>query len=302
MKHLETLNSSPHRLFGDITDEYLARYLEENFEVKIKDTQYLKDLINLYSYKLLGERVQDAYKTLANKAVKALYSHLDLNVPVDFNILNIAISTYIKLNRKKTHVLNVGEVKEINLDVNIKELLKVKMTKKETRFTSHRINSIAELPRIPAFYKGLPDLLYNIQRRKFILQGFNTLQINEGNLFIDYSMSMVKYRKLLPYLAANINFKNTTINLYVVVKSSVFKHSKVISKKGFLKEIESLGTQYVPGKIDFGSIVKYNSKLTGMSTFLTDGEDIDLDLFKSKTKNFNLLIINKNGILRKYNS
>jgi hypothetical protein len=300
MKHLETLNSSPHELFGDLTDEYLNDYIKENFEITIKNKVYLKDLINLYSHELLCGDATNAYKISADENIKELYDYVVIYIPIDFDILNASVSLYIKLNNKKSIKFLHNEVEDIEIDSNIQKILNINMTKKDTIFTDHRIRSPAELPKIPSFYKLLPNLFVNIINKKYIIQGFDIIKINTGNLYIDYSMSMLKYRNLLKYLSVNINFNNSVINLFLVVKSSIFSYGQATSSNEFLTKLKDVEKQCVAGKIDIEKIITFDKKISGMSTFLTDAEDFDIPTFLKNTNNFNLITIDKNGKLQKF--
>lgn len=302
MTHLETLYSKPHPSFIHYTDEYLIKYLSTEFEVNVSNLDTYKEFINYFSYLLIEGDGLQAYVSLTPNNIKYRFKKFNFSLPPNYDILNYTTSLYIKLSKKDKIYKNAGNVENVDVDTNIKDLLNINLVATECVRTHGQIKRVSDITKIPSFYKLLPDLHSKLITRRFLTLDNNTDKHKVGYLYIDYSASMVKYRKFLIYLADSVDFKDTTVKMYFVVKNSVMFYADTSSKKDFIQKVDKLANKSIACKIDFNKVISHSKRHSFMSTFITDAEDFDKEVFMQSTNKFNLLIVQPDGKFKKYNT
>jgi hypothetical protein len=296
MKYLETLNSIPHTTFEDISDESLNTYLATTFEVTIKDTTVIKDIINMYSFLINGKNPIEAFKISANKKTITNYYKLDLIFPVDGDILNAAVTIFLKLYNTTSAItteLENTNVKDIFTDKLIKDILDLELIESIYENKYLRMNSIASMAQLPIIHAVYPDYYQKLILKKYLLNRLSDVQVATGYLYLDYSISMKSKIYILNVIQRSINFsvKNLNIYIYSVTAFGVILLGIATTKE----ELHTLiynESNYVSGKILTDKVIAHANTHSGISTFITDAEDFNGEEFILQTKKFNLIIIN----------
>ena len=288
MKFLTTLNSEAHPSFIDITEEEINRVLEEDFGLHIEDLTEIKDIINTYSYMLVGE--------------KGYYKNIELDLPYGMDLINSAITICVKQNGIATvnNYINVDtNIKEIELHHNIKTLLSIKLTGKRYKNVVRKMKSIDDIIQLKMDEFISPDFDEKLKKKDFNISYEETTKTKVGYLYIDYSASMVKFRKFINILKDNLIFKKIKIYIKVVVKNSIIDFGIVETKKDFDFILSKMSNKYVAGRINVENVIQHAKKHAHTSTFITDAEDFDINILGKNIKNFNLLKIDKDGRIEK---
>lgn len=300
MKHLETLNTSPHPGFKDINDLELTTYLATNFEIEIKNIVYIKDIINMFSHEFLGFTAVEAFKTSCDDTVFKTMSSVNIQIPVDYDILNAAVALYLKLFYNAT----LGFKQEIgikNIDIeDIDSIFRFDMVSISTVKDNGKMSNVSDVLKIPYIYKVFPDFNMKFLTKKYIIPTQVEKEVMKGSLYIDYSMSMFKYRNLLYKLVDNLRGKEFKLVIFKVIKHSIIKVATVTSIDEYILIINTLQTSYVAGKLNYLDLLEYDSFIDSNSTLITDAKDFDIPTFLKKANNFNLVTINNNGKFKKY--
>lgn len=288
MKFLTTLNSEPHPNFIDIPDSTIYSILRDDFGLHIQDISSIKDIINTYSYMLTGD--------------KGYYNGRELELPYGMDIVNSAIAIYIKSNPVSSvnNYLGIDDnIKTVELQHNIDTLLSTKLTGRSIKKVVRKLKSVDDIIRLPIDEFVSPAFDTKLKNEEFYLSYDEEKRVKVGYLYIDFSASMVKYRKFMKILRDNLVFNKIKIYIRVIIKSTIVDYGVVESKKDFNNLLSKIANKYIAGKINVSMVLLHSNSHKHLSTFITDAEDFDVDIFIKKTKNFNLLKIDKDGKINK---
>lgn len=288
MKFLETLNSSPHESFPTLSGEYLHKYIDEEFEYTIKDISRLKDLINHFSHILVG---QPSYNP---------YPEYTFKIPVNKDILNVAVALYIKLEtrflrNKKIRVRDSSFKEDIKREEFLEDMLNISYQDITYKHINNKMNSIGDIVLANPVQRIYPNFMYKVITKKHrVLKTFKTLE-NVGYLYIDSTASMGKNIKLIESVVSYIKqySKEIKIHVYSVHFNSIKFIGISTGKEDIIKVINKVF--FLPGVIEYDSVIKHSNSHEYKSTFITDAEDFDTEEFINNTNKFNLITLGNGG-------
>jgi len=288
MKFLTTLNSEPHPNFIDIPDSKIYDVLKEDFGINMLDITPIKDIINTYSYMLVGD--------------KGYYKGRELDLPYGMDIINSAVTVYIKNNPVST-VTNYSSirdnVKTVDLQHNIDTLLSTKLTGRSSRKVIRKLKSLDDIVRLPIDEFVSPAFDEKLKNEEFHLIYEEEKKVKIGYLYIDFSASMVKYQKLMEILRDNLVYNKIKIYIKIIIKNTVVDYGVIETRRDFNRLLSKIANKYIAGKINVDTVIIHANSHRHLSTFITDAEDFDVNTFIKKTKDFNLLKIDKDGRIDK---
>jgi len=307
MKHLETLKTSPHKNFDDITDEVLFNIAFNDFGLRLKSLDYIKDIINIYSYVVEGEYPEDAF---ISKDDEYLIDTFEFIFPDDFDIMNAAFSTAIKIsNFNATQFgasidLTEGSKKlDEDLDYFInrfkKNIIHLQFLDEIEVYSNHKIRKYSDVTK--ANTRDLinrEELFEKIVKKKLKITTYVEDEKLVGNLLIDFSISVFNDNyMMLDIVYNNIQFKeNMVLKIYSITVKGVIYLGEATDALTMIKLIKN--TKFVIGEIDINVVRNFMNSLDGKITFITDSEDFEPKEFKNF--NCNLILLNDEGRIYKF--
>ena len=182
MKYLETCKTNPHESFFDYSDDFLTDYIKDVFDIEFNDINPIKDSINIYSY-------------LVNNEIPPWEVSHTYIVPIDGDILNAAVSNYIKLTTRmpSSNAKGNSNIKIIEYSGN---LLNLDLTSSVDIVTKTRyIKSIADLTKVNYSKHVLPEFKYKTAIRRHVIEYKEEDTTKEGYVYIDNTYSMYHKRE-----------------------------------------------------------------------------------------------------------
>jgi len=297
MKYLQTLKTSPHKYFGDISDDDLQNYAKENFDISLTSYEQVKDIINIYSHILFDESPRDAFFLSEDVYIINEYK---LSLPADMDILNASFSVLLKLHARghsavpANTIFSPLSVEEQAFKENIIALDLFGATQKRERFRMETYSNIVSIPKHELFLESFP---YKFAQKKFTIAAKHLSNTMFGYLYIDFSASVRKNNyTLFKLFKENLPFTehaDAKLVLYSVTTYGI----KLLGTAGSFMEFTRLvdKTPFSAGTINVRSVIKHVNARNFRSTFITDAEDFNIKSFMQSTHNCNLIKIDGNG-------
>ena len=302
MTFLTTLYSSPHSSFHIINREYLYTTITDIFEINVEDVDLIKDLINMYSYVLAGQPGTNAF--YAGKTNKVLCA-LQLEIPLDGDIVNAAISLVVKLKRhpqgyitqKAAAAITITDIYEEQF---IEDILNVSILENEVFLARMRMSEYADIVQVSPVTRLFPDFKYKLVTKAHIATKTKSREFMESYLYVDYSMSMFSEHKILKILYGSVKFTDDThyrLHIYSVTSYGIsFKGVATTQKQ--LQDLLFKEAIFEVGKIDHNKVIEHSNTHECLSSFITDGDDFLEDDFIKKTNKFNLISISDGKVIK----
>jgi len=295
MKYLETLKTRPHKYCNDISDAYLTDYLYDVFDVTMDNLDLVKDIFNMYSYMIQGERAIDAFISLKQVYILDEY---ELIIPEDDNILNAACSVAIKLTINEI-ITGTSPVLQFRFDAKtefVKDLMNLDFATVDKKYMQYKISSFMEVVDISSHELVLPGFKTKLAKREFTVINNKDLKSAVGHILLDFSGSMyannLNYFKLF---VRNIPFKkytNLKLYIYIVTADGIQFKGVVSTFEEFTALINSVG--FIYGDIDIDKVLEFSRSLNNKVTFITDAYDFDIKVV-SNINQLNTIILNGNN-------
>ena len=298
MKYLHTCKTRPHRFFNDITDDELRNYAKEEFDLTLNSLTYIKDIINVYSYLLLGDNAKDAF---LHKEDIYMIDKFEFSISDDMDVLNMAFSVYVKLAQVDRTTVGITSSYTIEVPAEVQrfkqqliELDLFGIVHKRERF---KMSSYSSVVSIPSHNLMLPDFSTRFARKKYdVVEKHNTKEMS-GYLYIDFSASVLSknlvlfklFRDNLPFNAKD----KVSLHLFSVTTFGIQSLGKVSSYKEFMRVVNS--TRFKAGSIDVSTVLAHTKTHRFKSTFVTDAEDFSIE---DNLRNINIITINGHGRIK----
>ena len=301
MECLTTINSSPHPDFPIITTVDLQTILTDTFEVDAQEMTTIKDILNMYSYVING--LPGTYAFCINAPKEEWHSY-DFVMPAGNNLVEFAIVIALKLAAGLS-ITTKGEHSEHKLNTTahrskfIADILNLKFSEEEN------IVKFIKMRRCEDIFKLTPTQISSpLFKEKFFNKEFNVytdelVQKAVNYIYIDFSVSMYQHYDMLHILHTSVVFGEIAIELHVFAVTAVN-----ISLLGIARTKEDLykllfkSASHVRGVIEYSNVINHSNMHPHQSTFLTDGDDFNLENFKRDTTKFNLISIHDEEIIK----
>jgi len=295
MKYLETLHSSPHPDFLNISEETLRQYIEDEFELDIDNLNTIKDILNYLSHLI--------YSTNVDEDVYNPYPNLEWQIPSGFNILNYAVTIHEKMRRlsavpikfSNRHQVTDASKQLKRSEQYVKDMINFSFASVVYRTDKQKMESIFDALLANPMDMVKDTFIEDAENKKlFVIKDFE-IPVRVGYLYIDSSFSMLNNVILLEIIVGYIFNLEDDVNLviYSVKDNGII----LLGVANNAEEAEAIlnNIYYSPGYITIDEVLKHSETHEYTCTFITDGEDFETLRFLDSTRKFNLITLSENG-------